>query len=45
MAKARVHVTKSTTKTHTVAKVSKGKGNPNKCPVCGKFISKGGRKA
>ena len=45
MAKASVHVTKSTTKTHTVAKVGKGKGNSNRCPVCGKFTSKGGKKA
>mgnify|MGYP000033182137 CR=1 FL=1 len=49
MAKARVHVTKSTTKTHTTVKVGKSRnksgGNPNRCPVCGKFTSKGGSKA
>lgn len=48
MAKASVHVTKSTTKTHTTVKVGKSRnksgGNPNRCPVCGKFTSKGGSK-
>lgn len=37
--KAYVRVTK--TKTRTKAKVKKGKGgNPNHCPVCGKFMGK-----
>lgn len=49
MAKASVHVTKSTTKTHTTVKVGKSRnksgGNPNRCTVCGKFTSKGGSKA
>ena len=37
--KASIHVTK--TKTRTKAKVKKGKGgNPNHCPVCGKFMGK-----
>lgn len=41
--KARVRVTKI--RTRTVAKVGKSwnkqKGNPNKCPVCGKFMGRG----
>lgn len=40
--KAGVKVTKKTTK--TTAKVSRSgrkRGNPNKCPVCGKFMSGG----
>lgn len=46
MAKASIKVTK----THTVAKVGKSRnksaGNPNRCPVCGKYTSKhGGSKA
>lgn len=37
--KASIHVTKTTTRTR--AKVKKGKGgNPNHCPVCGKFMGK-----
>ena len=37
--KAYVRVTK--TKTRTKAKAKKGKGgNPNHCPVCGKFMGK-----
>lgn len=40
MAKARIKVHK--TKTVKIVKVNKSrnkqKGNPNKCPVCGKFI-------
>ena len=41
MAKASIKVTKShkTTVTRTKYK-KKNKGNPNKCPVCGKFMSK-----
>lgn len=41
--KARVKVTK--TKTKKTAKVNKGRnktgGNPNKCPICGKFMGNG----
>ena len=40
--KASIHVTKTTTRTR--AKVRKGAsgkgGNPNHCPVCGKFMGK-----
>lgn len=39
MSKAQIRVKK--VKTKTVTKVKKGKGNPNKCPVCGKFIGSG----
>lgn len=45
MAKASIHVTKTKTTTKTVAKVGKSrnkqKGNPNRCPVCGKFMGNG----
>lgn len=41
--KASVRVTK--TRTKTVVKVGKSqnkqRGNPNKCPVCGKFVGRG----
>ena len=43
MAKSSVHVTKTRTVKTTTARVkngSTGKGNPNRCPVCGKFIGK-----
>lgn len=47
MARASVYVrkTRTVTKTTTRAKVRKGKnkGNPNHCPVCGKFMGKNGR--
>lgn len=47
MAKASVKVTKTTRKTVTKAKVGKARnksgGNPNKCPVCGKFMRGGTR--
>ena len=45
MANARVKVTKSTKRTVTKTKVgksrNKSRGNPNKCPVCGKFVGSG----
>lgn len=45
MARANVHVTKVKTVTRTTAKVGKSRsksgGNPNKCPVCGKFMGSG----
>ena len=45
MARASVKVSKST-KTVKVAKSrNKSSGNPNKCPVCGKFIGNRKRKA
>jgi hypothetical protein len=41
MARASVKVSK-TTKTVKVAKSrNKSSGNPNKCPVCGKFMGSG----
>ena len=42
MAKASVKVTKNTTRTTVKVGKSrnKAKGNPNKCPVCGKFMGK-----
>lgn len=45
MAKASVKVTKSLVKkTVKVGKSrNKSKGNPNKCPVCGKFMGSGSR--
>ena len=43
MGKASVHVTKSKKTTKAKVKMRKGsaRGNPNKCPICGKFTSKG----
>lgn len=45
MAKASVKVTKSARRTVTRTKVrkssNKSSGNPNKCPVCGKFMRGG----
>lgn len=39
MSRASVKVTKTRTTTRTRTRVKKGKrGNPNKCPVCGKFM-------
>ena len=41
MPKARAYVKKTVTKTKTKVKVPKNKsqkGNPHKCPVCGKFM-------
>lgn len=51
MARASVHVsksntrmvTKTTTKTRVGKNRNKQKGNPNRCPVCGKFM--GNRKS
>lgn len=47
MAKANVKVMKSTKRTATTTKIgksrNKSKGNPNKCPVCGKFMGSGSR--
>lgn len=47
MAKSSVKVTKSTKRTVTTTKIgksrNKSKGNPNKCPVCGKFTGSGSR--
>lgn len=44
MAKASIHVIKSTKTTRTTTKVGKSRnkssGNPHKCPVCGKFMGK-----
>lgn len=43
MAKSSVHVTKTRTVKTTTTRVKKGsagKGNPNRCPVCGKFMGK-----
>lgn len=45
MAKASVKVTKSTRRVVTKTKVGKSRnklrGNPNKCPICGKFVGSG----
>lgn len=39
--KASIHVKKTTTRTRAKVKKGKGKGgNPNHCPVCGKFMGK-----
>lgn len=45
MARASVHVSKIKTTRVARVKVKKGKnkGNPNHCPVCGKFMGKNGR--
>lgn len=43
MAKSSIKVTTTKTKTKVIVKTPKGagkKGNPNKCPVCGKFTGK-----
>lgn len=43
--RAHVRVTKtktvSKTKTTTTKRTRKKRGNPNKCPVCGKFMGNG----
>ena len=45
MAKARIHVTKAKTTKRITARVAKSRnksgGNPQKCPVCGKFMGSG----
>lgn len=45
MAKASIHVTKAKTTTRTTAIVAKSRnrsrGDPHKCPVCGKFMGSG----
>lgn len=45
MPKASVKVTKTSKRTVTKTRVgklrNKQKGNPNKCPVCGKFMGSG----
>lgn len=45
MARASVSVKKTSSRTVTRTKVGKSrnkqKGNPNKCPVCGKFMGSG----
>lgn len=45
MPKASVKVTKTSKRTVTRTRVGKSrnkqKGNPNKCPVCGKFMRSG----
>lgn len=43
---ARASVKKTRTTKRSVAKVrksNKSKGNPNRCPVCGKFMGSGSR--
>lgn len=40
-AHVRVTKTKTVTKTRTTTKSRKKRGNPNKCPVCGKFMGNG----
>lgn len=44
MAKASIHVTKTKTVTKVGKLRNKSGGNPNRCPVCGKYMSKGGKK-
>ena len=45
MARVSIKVTKSAKRTVTKTKVgksrNKSKGNPNKCPICGKFVGSG----
>lgn len=40
-AHVRVTKAKTVTKTRTTTKSRKKRGNPNKCPVCGKFMGNG----
>lgn len=41
MAKSSIKVTKTNTYFKTKSKKNAKKGNPNKCPICGKFMGSG----